>query len=254
MIDHIIIEQVNRAIEGQMDLSELAEFEHSIQSNPEAMGYLAEQKRLAEQLAEIGEVEPPPAIKANVMKHISAARPKARPTETTSIRSFIASMAARPSFTFAFGMAAGLFLMFVGINGLDDRTPLDQNSLTGTIVGDVADRTDLKDRQTIQVGSMNGEISTVSGSGITILNINIVSGEGELAVIFNPDEISVRGISEDNETSGQFAVARENVRISHRGTNKYMISFVDQVEHASPVTIIIKSDSHQSHVTVMPAH
>lgn len=254
MIDHNIIEKVNRAIEGEMDQAERAEFERSIESNSEALAYYAEQKKLAEQLARLDEVEPPEAIKANVMKHIGSARRVTQPTVVESIRSFVASIASRPTATFAFGMAAGLFLMFVAISEFDGRTPLDQDSLTGTIVGDVTDRADLTDRQTIQVGSINGEISTVSGSGITILNIEIVSGEGEIGVVFNPDEISVRGISQDNESQGQFAVARKYVRINHRGTNSYMISFVNLDEQSSPVTVNIKSDTQHSQVTVMAAH
>lgn len=256
MIDEEFIEIVNKAIDRTATDAELARLREYIAGNPEAKEYYEKLGRMSAILDKVKPVDPPPDLKRNVMSSIHARKHQAK-QEGGLFYAFMKSLKVkvglRYAFSFSAGIIVGVFALAVFFGGLDDISSLDKSDLSGTmIINGAQEGFETADRQQFSLGErVHGAVEVKFADAMILAEINIVSqDETEITIAFDESDVGYSGFRQLNHVPADFSIDRNNVKLTQKGDNRYVIVFRDKTQSVSAMAFKIQTAGLSDEITV----
>jgi len=228
MIDKELEDLMHRELDGETTPAESARLRELLAANSEARTGQEELNALARTLGAVVPVEPDPAWKQELLvslrEHAGQARSEAPSRSSrTVVRPLRSWFAWRTASVFAAGLAAGIVVMLA----IGDRWPgVDGSSVPGAMLRiDRLDAIATIDDRPLGLEGVRGRVRTRALPHAVLADIEIASDQPvEIRLSFDPEALSPQGWVQGIPDRGQIALQSGEVRITHRGENRYVVA------------------------------
>ena len=202
MIDEKRIALINAELDGENSPRESATLRTILAEDPDARAAFEDLSRLAGMLDAVPRVEPPPELKAGILR---AVRPAASPRPAPRVgwwEALAHAFRIHGRFAWGYGFAAGLVLGLLGLilfrGGMTD---LDRSAFVGSM-RPLSSMT-LLDAQSVDQDGVAGSLETRAGDGEVILRIQLdtVPRDLEVVVAYDPASFRPTGFRQDDPSS-----------------------------------------------------
>jgi hypothetical protein len=251
MIDERFIEVMHAEIDGKASDAELSELRKYLQENGEAREYYESLQNVSRQLSKVEMLEAPSDIKASVMRRLKSIRRenvKGISVFSAALDSIRSLFSARSGLSYAVGLATGLILMAV-IFYPESVSHIDRSGSTGALILDgPGDTYELVDQRQFKQDGVAGVLESRAADGVVVVTLRVTSKEEvSLNIAYDRDDLHFQGSGHDYGTPFLMEVGSDQVSITHRGTNAYILVFTDLTPEASDLTLrVIRGQSHFS--------
>lgn len=230
-------ELIQRSVDGATTPEEEARLRGLLAGSEAARSEYEQLRRIANALDESANSEPPPAIKANILREIES-RVAAR-TEAVGPRpGFLAAIAGRlraaswpkPAYALAGGIAFGMvaFAMMVSRSGLEVASESTSTApLSATILPVPHDASfEAVDRARFSLQGVRATAETKSSGRLLLADLEIESrGEVTVSVAFGDEALRLIGLERQRPQAAQITESAGGVRFKHEGNDRYRLCF-----------------------------
>jgi hypothetical protein len=196
MIDHRIIELMNKELDAQTSAVQSARLYRHLEKNTEAQAYFDDLKKLNGILDSVDQVEPPDSLKMGILNAVRASiKPdRSRP----SILSWVLSKTSGPAvprygFAVASGVCLGMLLFVVFVGDLDTGTNTEQ--LSGTIGASISPAGTVADYALFEGALIRSSVQVVKAGQRVFVEAEVVGqNPSDVALLFPAETFTVVGI------------------------------------------------------------
>jgi len=232
MIDTKHIALMNAELDGETTPEESASLKAILAADEESRNYFEELTRLAGMLAEVPLVEPPPELRAGILRDVRhprvARRPVSAPAPAPRIRWWDAVARGFQGYgrlTWAYGFAAGLVIGLLGL-ALVRGGPTDPDR--SQFVGSMKPLNDfalLESRQIDQNG-VRGTLETRAGDGEVLLKVRLDSSPADVEVVvsYDPDSFRPTGFRQDGAVVSHINLNDNELRFHPHGRQTTLLA------------------------------
>ncbi len=226
MIDHRTADLMERDLDGSLSAEEGRELERRLQADPEARALHAEMVEVTGHLRAAGDVAVPAGLRGHVLAEAARRRaPSAQGRGTGSRRGWW--LAPAPGLRYGAALAAGVALglgMAAWLLAWPPAGPgLDLDALAGTMAG--------PDRREAVLEALEVSLPGVEGrgelrptpAGYLLEPILRAEGSVEVRLLFDADEVDIRGFLDPEGDPAPFRVDRGELSWAHRGSRRYAV-------------------------------
>jgi hypothetical protein len=247
MIDEKIEAMVHEAIDGEASSEDRARLQEILEKDPEIRAYFEDMKILTGTLSRIRLEEPPPSVKAGVLRFVEAQKtnragtePHPRPAAARMpwYREMGAAFGRRPAWAggilFASGLAIG-----AAVFSLQSRSPvLDTGTLTGSMTPAGGGFQRVTERSIDFEGVKGSVLTGISPEGHAIQFELRSDRETEVSVGFAGRPQAFRGFFQEKPAAGLVTFDPGRLLIHHRGENRYLLMLSG--EETFPKEVIVR--------------
>jgi hypothetical protein len=234
-----IEELMNKAIDESLTPGERRELDDYIASHPEAKHHFENLKRLDHTLREVPPVDPPADLTARIMDLVRG-RAENHYQSTTSTS---ASTSTRLIVRYAYAFAAGIVITLLGLSlftGVLDDNNLNHRFLTGTAIRDAEQAMPAVAVKDFSQDGFTGQLKSLRLHDTVSVIVDIMSSETlEMVIKYTDSDLAFHGFAQESPTGQSLSVSTGQVRIVHKGTNSYILTFTDTSDSASDITLQI---------------
>jgi len=248
MIDEKRLALMNAEMDGETSPQESASLRTILAEDPEARVAFEDLSRLAGLLDAVPQVEPPPELKAGILRAI---RPSAPPHREPVPRAgwwetLTRAFQAHGRFAWGYGFAAGLVLGLLGLALFRGGTPgLDRSEFVGSM-RPLTSLT-LLDAQSVDQDGVVGSLETRAGDGEVILRLQLDTAppDLEVAVTYDPGSFRPTGFRQGGPPS-HIALNDNELRFQFHGRQTTLLA-LSRLEggRASEVHLRFRTSEHE---------
>ena len=249
MIDHTYIDLINGEIDGVNSPADSEKLYRFLDANEKAKTYHEVLERIVRRMEAQPQVEPPAELLDRIMATIPGARPPAfehtASRETAGFFSWLREAWTRPQIrlaaTFSFGfIVAAIVFTTIGYRG-NSGDPLDQYQLSGTMKTiDSSDGFEQIGALAVDLEQVHGEVRLLESESTLLADVDLDSaGEIEWVLQYDDDDVAFEGFRRFARGSSEVAAAGTEMRVTHRGDNRFLLFFSQKDDSPAPIKIQI---------------
>lgn len=225
MIDEKRLALMNAELDGENPPEASASLRAILDSDPESRAAFEDLSRLKGLLDTVPQVDPPPELKAGILRAIapsSRPRPEARAGwwETFS-RAFLAHR----RFAWGYGFAAGLVLGILGLALVRGGSPvLDRSEYVGSMTP--IQKLTLLDSARLDEAGVTGAVETRADREEVVLRLQVDSApEGlEVAVAYDPGSFRPSGFRQDGQPPSHISMNDNELQFQFHGRQTTLLA------------------------------
>lgn len=251
MTDEKMMELLNREIDGLNSPQESAELRAYLESHPDARMLYNDLITITSSLSRVREVDPPATLKSNILASIPSEMSAARRRSSIVGRLFD-FIDLRPSFQFAYGIAAGLILgvtIYSLVGGNDATISLmDPSSVSGTILNDSANplTAGASYKVSLPEHGASATLQAKYSKHLALVEVGIqTEHELNLVFLFNSQELQFKGYSQSRPVPGSMKLTQSSFQMTIESENRYILAFDRRSQAPSDVTFMIMDSGKQ---------
>ena len=240
MVEEKYIELINHEIDGVTSAEESASLKEYLAQNREAQKLFDDLNGLSEMLSQVGDVEPSPNLKKNILNTIPRHKYSTKANKQTlpvSFNSLKEKFNFKYAFSFSFGLAFGVIL-FALFGGDMMQTSMDSSDLTGTmLLSGPPEKLEPFETITINLAEFQGTIELKHVDHLLLAEMTLSSRrEMQLIIEFDESDISFRGFKQEPNSQSILKSGESDVGLVHHGENRYLLVFADKTPAVSAMT------------------
>ena len=244
MITEKTIELMNKEIDGENTANEQAELQRILNDSTEAQSYFSELNQVSKIINNSVKIDPPAYLKNSILNSIAIEPLKAQEKQSVwedLFTGLIQAQRIRYVVAFSGGMIAGLLVFFFYTSS--NTKPTDYSGISGTIgVAEQTDTTHDGKHLQLNVNGISGNIDTKHvGNGFRCELTLTARATVDLRFKYDPSLMEFYGFTKGEESVNDLKIEKGTVRLSHQGSNKYVLSFSGK-SPASTLGFTILSD------------
>jgi hypothetical protein len=248
MIEREILELIHAEIDGVNSPEDSARLRTHLQRNTDNNDWYEDLERITNAMRSAGLADPPPGALKRALASIPFQDPRPSTVHTGGFQYWIANAFRRPVVAFGSSFAMGAVVATVLLVALNPEVSnhfsrsLDISDISGTI-GNIDDARDFD-----LVGSVDVDLSTVEASirllqhtndALLIADLSVRSNTLiECVLDYGGAGLSFEGIRRFSDSGESLFAGQSEVRISHKGDDRYLLSFART--SGTPVSMTIR--------------
>jgi hypothetical protein len=224
------IELMHADIDGSITRQEKQTLGKFLAENPDQQAIYNNLVKLAEALDRVDRVEPPADLKTNILNSIKAGKSGSKIKENLIEKIINLSkfrLSTRPAYSFASGFLLAACILVVIFVGIMDESKIDTAQLTGTMIPkESIEALDSVNSLDINLEGVSGTIKAGKIDKIVIVDLSLESQFGINVILgHNSSDLGFRSLSQHSDDSDNMMINDAEIRIKHKGTNKYYITY-----------------------------
>jgi hypothetical protein len=238
------LELINAEIDGRLSPSERAELEALLAADPATLELRDDLRTVAEQLADLPELEPPGALRRAIRGAMSsaAAPPEGEVSLASRLRHWLGAPATlRLAGVFAAGLAVGAFVLAPD-QGLGLR------GLSGTMAAYEAGADDAVDRLTMDEAGITGSVGIHDRGSLYVIEYDLTAEEPvEVVTAYKGSDASFNGFAHIGDGDTRAVAEGQRVWLSVDGHRRYAIFLSRPESQAGEVEIDVYAGDRLLH-------
>jgi hypothetical protein len=247
MAEDKFVELIHKELDGTISYFERARLNRYLRTHGEARRLRHTLRQMEEALHQVEPVEPPPALRANVMAQV---RPRVRPAVTKNplgvlIASFTGRLRVQPAYAVGLGFALGILVIVPFVMQSQGLRGIRNYEVSGSLVPGVIPRSLTPvDHLDLRGEGVTGEFETHAAEGLVLAGLAISTVQPVVVqVTFDPRSERFAGLVNETLTATYVNSERDRVALRHRGDEEYWFIFSSAAETASTIALKVMAGS-----------
>jgi len=240
--DTRIYQLLNRELDGDLTPDERAELEQALAADESARRVRSHMQGMHKTLKDMPQIEPPSAMKANIMRSINPPGLRQAIWPVRIFRQISAWFEVRPIYPYAVGVATGLLVFAVYVGTVDRSSQLNDGDLAATLLHQDEASTQAIHVQPFEVAGTRGSVASRHADGVIWVDLTLeTTAQTGIEMTFNERELQFRALSKDPDAAMSFNQADGHIEISQIDPGTYHLAFTGSPGETSRMSLTVRS-------------
>ena len=245
MIDEKYLELIHAEIDGENSRSDSELLRQHLESNPESQAFFEDMKKVSEFFDGVDDREPPPQLRADILKSIS------KPRTDGSFGLFGLGWLSPVNLRYATAFATGALVVLaaVSLDSWTDRSPLEMSDLVGTMTRhESLAGASTADRIALDLEQITGSVTLQRANSLLVIEFDLNSAQVvEVMASFEGSGIRFSGVAQLEDGPTSVTADGHSVSLMNDGEQQYAIFLSNPGDRQAEIELKFFADGKLIH-------